>query len=116
MDLGIRWRGVEGYAIYMCQRFSVRHVLIDHLFSLFPYTAVRSGHTSFVLSDGSVVVIGGGIGATYYNDVWKSSNGGSLWFVVTANAPWKGINMSFVYHAYEMHITTHRILILSSSS
>jgi hypothetical protein len=49
----------------------------------------RKNHNSLVLSDGSLLVMGGG-GSNLFNDVWKSADGGSAWILVTDNAPWKG--------------------------
>ena len=42
-----------------------------------------------VLSDGSVLVMGGYAGS-YMNDVWKTVNGGASWIVVTSSAGWTG--------------------------
>ena len=39
-----------------------------------------------VLSDGSVLVMGGGM----KNDVWKTVNGGASWILVTSSAGWIG--------------------------
>ena len=50
---------------------------------------VRWGHTSVVLSDGSVLVMGG-LGGGYKNDVWKTVNGGASWILVTSSAGWTG--------------------------
>jgi hypothetical protein len=41
-----------------------------------------------VLSDGSVLVMGGFNGGTYKNDVWKTVDGGASWILVTSSAPW----------------------------
>jgi hypothetical protein len=60
----------------------------------------RSGHTSLVLLDGSVLLMGG-VGVVYYNDVWKyndvyyndvwkSTDGGITWTALTSNAAWSG--------------------------
>ena len=46
-----------------------------------------------VLSDGSVLVMGGASGSdSYKNDVWKTVNGGSSWMLVTSSAVWTGKN------------------------
>ena len=42
-----------------------------------------------VLSDGSVLVMGGGDGSVK-NDVWKTVDGGANWIVVTSSAGWTG--------------------------
>ena len=49
-------------------------------------------HTSVVLSDGSVLVMGG-IDSHYdqsKNDVWKTVDGGASWILVTSSAGWTG--------------------------
>ena len=43
-----------------------------------------------VLSDGSVLVMGGLDGASKKNDVWKTVNGGASWTLVTSSAGWTG--------------------------
>jgi hypothetical protein len=53
----------------------------------------RQGHTSVVLLDGSVLVMGGYTGG-YRNDVWKTVNGGVSWILVTSSrAEWTGKKM-----------------------
>ena len=47
----------------------------------------RSGFTSVVLPDGSIVLMGGS-GARLYNDVWRSTDQGATWTCVNANAGW----------------------------
>ena len=42
-----------------------------------------------VLSDGSVLVMGG-LGDDFKNDVWKTVNGGASWILVTSSAGWTG--------------------------
>ena len=42
-----------------------------------------------VLSDGSVLVMGGHCGSLE-NDVWKTVNGGASWILVTSSAGWTG--------------------------
>ena len=48
----------------------------------------RGRHTNVVLSDGSIVLMGGYGANTYYNDVWRSTNQGATWIQMTANAGW----------------------------
>ena len=44
-----------------------------------------------VLSDGSVLVMGGSDNVSgYKNDVWKTVNGGASWILVTSSAGWTG--------------------------
>ena len=43
-----------------------------------------------VLSDGSVLVMGGYDGGSYKNDVWKTVDGGASWILVTSSAGWTG--------------------------
>jgi N-acetylneuraminic acid mutarotase len=47
----------------------------------------RSRHTSGVLSDGSIVLMGGSYGGRR-NDVWRSTDLGATWTQMTAAAPW----------------------------
>ncbi len=51
----------------------------------------RDGHASVVISDGSVLVMGGSNSSlSQKNDVWKTVNGGASWIRVTGNAGWTG--------------------------
>ena len=43
-----------------------------------------------VLSDGSVLVMGGYGVSDRKNDVWKTVNGGASWILVTSSAGWTG--------------------------
>jgi len=47
----------------------------------------RLEHSSVTLPDGSIVLMGG---ATYRNDVWRSTDGGTTWTEMTASAAWAG--------------------------
>lgn len=49
--------------------------------------SARCRHTSVVLSDGSIVLMGGDDGK-YRNDVWRSTDRGATWTQMTANAGW----------------------------
>jgi len=53
----------------------------------------RNAFESVVLSDNSILVMGGGFGGTvaaFANDVWKSEDGGKTWIAVTLSAAWTG--------------------------
>jgi hypothetical protein len=50
--------------------------------------AQRSSHTSVVLPDGSIVLMGGYTGSSYLNDVWRSTNLGDTWVLMTGEAEW----------------------------
>ena len=52
--------------------------------------SARSGHSSVALSDGSIVLMGGYDGDEDNNDVWRSTNNGGSWTLMTANAEWTG--------------------------
>jgi uncharacterized delta-60 repeat protein len=48
----------------------------------------RYYHTSAVMPDGSIVLMGGANG--YLRDVWRSTDNGATWTEVTASAGWSG--------------------------
>ena len=48
----------------------------------------RSQHSSVVMPDGSIVLMGGYIGAGNKNDVWRSTDNGAMWTKVNASAAW----------------------------
>jgi hypothetical protein len=58
----------------------------------------RYSHTSVVLLDGSVVVMGGYDGG-YKNDVWKTVNGGVSWILLTSSAGWTGKKSLLLRHS-----------------
>jgi hypothetical protein len=49
----------------------------------------RGYHSHVVLSDGSIVLMGGVYSSSYYNDVWRSVDNGATWTEMTAHAGWK---------------------------
>lgn len=53
----------------------------------------RDGHTSVVLSDGSIVLMGGHDGDNRLNDVWRSTDQGATWEQMTAAAEWSARNV-----------------------
>ncbi len=50
----------------------------------------RSSHSSVLLRNGNILVMGGGVGYVggYTNDVWQSTDSGVTWIQLTANAAW----------------------------
>ncbi len=57
----------------------------------------RLHHTSVVLSDGAILVMGGVSGdlsgdylMDFKNDVWKTPDGGASWIMITSSAGWTG--------------------------
>ncbi|GAB6286293.1 MAG: hypothetical protein STSR0009_24940 [Methanoregula sp.] len=48
----------------------------------------RYGHSSVVMPDGSIVLMGGWIGGGSKNDVWRSTDKGATWTQVNASAGW----------------------------
>ena len=46
----------------------------------------RTGHSSVVLLDGSIIFMGG----SNKNDVWRSTDKGATWDEVTTSAEWSG--------------------------
>ncbi|MFA5213044.1 MAG: kelch repeat-containing protein, partial [Methanoregula sp.] len=49
----------------------------------------RSGHTSVVMADGTIVLMGGQTSSTnYVNDTWRSTNNGAKWTQVNASPGW----------------------------
>ncbi|HPA09104.1 MAG TPA: kelch repeat-containing protein, partial [Methanoregulaceae archaeon] len=50
--------------------------------------SARQGHTSEVMPDGSIVLMGGYDGTSLRNDVWRSVDNGASWMQVASNAGW----------------------------
>jgi len=53
--------------------------------------SARTSHSSVVMPDGSIVLMGGWEGAAYSglkNDTWRSTNNGTTWTRLTASAGW----------------------------
>ena len=48
----------------------------------------RRSHSSVVMPDGSIVLMGGWDGSSYMNDVCRSTDNGATWTQVTASAGW----------------------------
>jgi len=54
-----------------------------------PGWSARYGHTSVVMPDGSIVLMGGYSGG-FEKDVWRSTDNGVTWMRMTASAGWSG--------------------------
>ena len=52
----------------------------------------RIGHSSVVLADGSILLMGGYDAYGAENDVWRSTDHGATWSLVTDSAAWPGRN------------------------
>ena len=51
----------------------------------------REGHSTVVMPDGSIVLLGGmDESFVFKNDVWQSTDNGATWTQVTGNAEWAG--------------------------
>jgi PKD repeat protein len=50
--------------------------------------SARESHSSVVMLDGSIVLMGGIDGSSRKNDVWRSTDNGATWTQLTASAPW----------------------------
>jgi uncharacterized delta-60 repeat protein len=50
--------------------------------------SARLGHSSVVMPDGSIVLMGGYSNGGWKNDVWRSADNGAHWTQQTANAEW----------------------------
>ena len=51
--------------------------------------SARDGPSSVVMPDGSIVLMGGRVGAvSFKNDVWRSTDNGATWIQVNASAGW----------------------------
>jgi uncharacterized delta-60 repeat protein len=51
--------------------------------------SARAGHSSVVMVDGSIVLLGGcDYDINYKNDVWRSTNNGAMWTQVASSAGW----------------------------
>jgi PKD repeat protein len=48
----------------------------------------RYGHSSVVLPDGSIVLMGGGDTRGYRNDTWRSTDKGATWAQINASSGW----------------------------
>jgi PKD repeat protein len=49
---------------------------------------VRDYLNTVAMPDNSIVLMGGGNAATYYNDVWRSTNDGATWTQINTSAGW----------------------------
>ena len=50
----------------------------------------RVKHSSVVMPDGSILLVGGLGGGPIKNDVWRSTDNGATWNQITSNAGWPG--------------------------
>jgi len=50
--------------------------------------SIRDGHSSVVMPDGSIVLMGGEYGSNYKNDVWRSTDNGITWTNITTSGGW----------------------------
>jgi len=50
--------------------------------------SARASHTSVVMPDGSIVLMGGSDNGGFKNDVWRSIDNGATWTEVNASAGW----------------------------
>jgi len=50
--------------------------------------AARTGHSSVVMPDGSIILMGGVFSGGRTNEVWKSTNNGITWMNITNNSGW----------------------------
>jgi PGF-pre-PGF domain-containing protein len=48
----------------------------------------RYTHTSVVMPDGSIILMGGWDGSNYLNEVWRSTDSGATWTLQTGGASW----------------------------
>jgi hypothetical protein len=55
----------------------------------------RASHSSVVLPDGSIVLMGGSNGVVRLNDTWRSTDNGTTWTQMTASARW----LARAYHS-----------------
>lgn len=51
-------------------------------------SALRQSHSSVVMPDGSIILMGGNDAHYDTNDVWRSTDSGATWVRMTANAGW----------------------------
>ncbi len=49
---------------------------------------VREAHSSVVLPNGDLLVMGGLLEIGFAKDAWRSSDGGGTWLLMTGDAPW----------------------------
>jgi hypothetical protein len=70
------WRSTDGGKIWTQMNASSGWLKRDEL-------------AATVLSDNTIIVVGGGSGA-YYNDTWKSTDAGSTWILVNSSSGWEG--------------------------
>ena len=76
----------------------------------------RWQHTSVVLSDGSVLVMGGVDPVSgYKNDVWKTVNGGASWILVTSSAAWTGREILHLSNSLPLLPSCLKMLLVDST-
>ena len=69
-----------------------------------------------VLSDGSVLVMGGSDVSGRRNDVWKTVNGGSSWILVTSSAAWTGREILHLSNSLPIPLPWEKILVGATGS
>ena len=67
---------------------STDHGLTWTLMNASPGWSGRYGHSSVVMPDGSIVLMGGSDSSGFMNDVWRSTDDGATWTLVNASAGW----------------------------
>ncbi len=71
--------------------------LISYLFFI-----ARTDHSNLCLSSGTILVMGGDIGSAKLNDVWRSTDSGANWSLLTSKAAWPGKRKLTLLHSLNL--------------